>query len=196
MPACLTRAALVAAVLAVGAFATGCGGDDGGTTTTAGTAPPPAATFTGPVASTPDATQPPPQATEPLPPETEQTPGTTTPGATAPGARTPGERAPGGATAPDEGEPIRVPARFSARGGALTPPQITVPPFLAVEVSVASGDGRAHTVVVATPRPQRFDVPAGARGAVRLPGLRAGEYAIELDGRAAGTLVVGGEAGP
>lgn len=185
MSARSTRTALAAVLLAAGAVVAGCGGSDDGATSAATTTAPPRITSTGPVASTPDATQPPPQATEPLPPE-QGTPTTTTP--------PPTETAPPGDAA--EEEPVRVPATFTAEGDALTPPRITVPPFLAVEVSVASGDGRAHVVVVGTPRSRRFEVPAGARGAVMVPGLRAGEYPIELDGREAGTLVVGGEVGP
>lgn len=188
MPARQIRAVLAAAVLGAVVLA-GCGGDDDATSAATSTAP---ATQTGPVASTPDATQPPPAATEPLPPETTATQPPATTGPDTGGTGTSESPPPGRA----EEEPVRVPATFVAGDGGLTPPRITVPPFLAVEVSVSSGDGKAHTVVVGTPRAQRFEVAAGGRGAVRLPGQRAGEYAIELDGREAGTLVVGGEVGP
>ena len=89
-----------------------------------------------------------------------------------------------------------MPAAFTvAAGGALRPATITVPPFLAVELSVEAADGRAHRVLARTPSPVRFVVNAGGRAAVQR-GLRAGRYAIELDGRRAGTLVAGGEVGP
>ncbi len=119
-----------------------------------------------PVASAPDAKAPPPDATAP---------------ATDPGAG-------------DE-RSIRVPAAFALRDGALVPPTITVPPFLAVELSVRA-DGTPHRVVLRTPRPHALDVPASGNAAVRIAGLHAGRYAIALDGRRAGTLVVGGQVGP
>jgi hypothetical protein len=92
---------------------------------------------------------------------------------------------------------VRVPASFVVIApGRLQPPTITVPPFLAVEISVRADDGQAHRLVVSTPTPQTLDVAAGQRAAVRIPGLRAGRYPVELDGRRAGALVAGGEVGP
>jgi hypothetical protein len=188
MRARLTRTLLVAVVATVGALATGCGGDGGASTTTTQAAQPttqqPPSTMTGPVASTPDATPPPPPtATDAIPTSTVPSPPTNT-------TPTPQEQQGGGGE-----QAIRVPAAFVIRGGALTPPQITVPPRLAIELSVRS-DGQPHTVVLRTPRPKTLRVQANAKDSVRMPGLRAGSYAITLDGSSAGELVVGGEAGP
>lgn len=134
-------------------------------------------TVTVPTASAPDATAPPPDATQP---------GTqpVTPPATAP--------------EPDAGDEqaVRVPASFVVTGGRLRPPTITVPPFLAVEVSVRADDGKPHRLVLRTPTPHVLDVKAGGRAAVRIAGLRAGRYRVTLDGRPAGALVAGGEVGP
>jgi hypothetical protein len=153
----------------VGLAVSGCGDDD---------QPPP-------TASAPEATTPPPDATQP---------GTTA--VTPP----PAETAPGGAAPPDDAgdeQAVRVPASFVVTpGGRLDPPEITVPPFLAVEVSVRADDGRAHRVEIRTPQPQVLDVAAGARAAVRIGGLRAGRYELLLDGRRAGAIVAGGEVGP
>lgn len=165
-----TAPALLAALaLAVGA----CGGGNTG----AGTSQP--------TASAPEATTPPPDATQPgTGPVT--TPTTTTPAQTQPSGDAGGEE-----------QAVRVPASFVVAPGArLTPRTITVPPFLAVEISVRSDDGRPHRLVLETPVPHALEVAAGARAAVRIPGLRAGRYRVTLDGRPAGALVAGGEVGP
>lgn len=175
--------ALVLALLpALALAAAGCGSDGDGTTT---------ATATNPVASTPDATAPPTDATQP------GTTSTTTPSVTTETQpATPTQTTTPPADVPDE-QAVRVPASFVVVGsGRLQPPTITVPPFLAVEVSVRSDDGQPHRLVVGTPAPRTLDVAAGARAAVRIPGLRAGRYPVTLDGRRAGALVAGGEVGP
>jgi hypothetical protein len=154
----------------------GCGGGNTGPGTT------------DPTASAPDATAPPPDATQPGTGPVTTPPTTTT-------APTPTQTtAPGG----DGGEQaVRVPASFVVvPGGRLRPPTITVPPFLAVEFSIRSSDGKPHRLVLHTPSPHALDVAAGRRAAVRIPGLRAGRYPVTLDGRAAGALVAGGEVGP
>lgn len=163
--------ALLTLLLALAAV--GCGGDDEPVTTT-----------TTPTASAPDATAPPPDATQPgttavTPPATETSP--------------PADE---GDEPPDE-QAVRVPASFVVTaGGRLDPPQITVPPFLAVEISVRSDDGRPHRLELQTTPPYTLDVAAGQRTAIRITGLRAGTYPVLLDGREAGALVAGGEVGP
>ena len=92
---------------------------------------------------------------------------------------------------------VRVPASFTVTaGGRLSPPTITVPPFLAVEISVRADDGKPHRIVLQTMPRHALQVAAGTRAAVRIPGLRAGRYPVTLDGRRAGALVAGGEVGP
>jgi len=177
-------AALAAAALAAGAA--GCGDDDGGTVTTAAaqqTQPPPAATE--PTASAPDATPPaPPTATseQEIPTSTVPPPPATTP--------TPAEEQGGGGE-----EAVRVPATYVIRDGRLTPPTISVPPRLAIELTVVS-DGAPHVLVLRTPQARTLRVEAGARASLRMPGLRAGSYALTLDGKPAGELIAGGEVGP
>jgi hypothetical protein len=145
-----------------------------------------------PTASAPEATAPPADATQP---------GTTavTPPATT--TQPPAQTAPaGGSGSADEGggeQAVRVPAAFTVTaGGRLTPPTITVPPFLAVEASLEAQDGRSHTLVLRTTPPRTLRVAGGARAAVRIPGLRAGRYPVLLNSRHAGALVAGGEVGP
>ncbi|HEX7292579.1 MAG TPA: hypothetical protein VF250_15780 [Conexibacter sp.] len=169
-----TTAVLAAATLAA------CGGGNTGTGRSAE-----------PTASAPEATAPPPDATQP---------GTTavTPPATTPAQTAPEDRDDGGGSGDDGGEQaVRVPASFVVSpGGRLTPPTITVPPLLAVEISLRSDDGASHTLTLRTPSPHTLRAAAGERAAVRIAGLRAGRYAVALDGRRAGALVAGGEVGP
>lgn len=92
---------------------------------------------------------------------------------------------------------VRVPATFVVRpGGKLSPPQISIPDKLAVQVTVVSGDGRSHRVVVMTPSQKTLSVPAHGRVAVLISGLKVGRYPIELDGTMAGLLVTGAQPGP
>lgn len=152
-----------------------------------------AGTVQEPTASAPDATAPPTDATQP------GTGPVTTPTTTAP-AQTKTQPATGGSSGGTTGgggeEAVRVPAAFEAAGGRLKPPTITVPPLLAVELSLQSGDGQPHRLTLRTPTPHTLAVAAGKRAAIRIPGLRAGRYPVLLDGRRAGALVAGGEVGP
>jgi hypothetical protein len=92
---------------------------------------------------------------------------------------------------------VRVPATFVVRsGGKLNPPVVTVPAFLAVQFTIASGDGHTHSVVLKTPVLHTLAVPARGHASLRIPGLRAGQYQIEVDGSVRGSLVIGGEPGP
>jgi hypothetical protein len=91
----------------------------------------------------------------------------------------------------------RVPATFTVRAsGSVSPTSVSAPAFLAVELTVISGDGRPHRVVVQTPGKRALSVPANGRASVLLPGLKAGDYAVELDGAPRAKLVIGGEPGP
>jgi hypothetical protein len=126
---------------------------------------------------------------------TATTPGpSTTPGAGYGGSSTSttgARRAAGGS------QRVRLPATFRVEhGGALSPPSVSSPAFLAIELTVASADGRRHRIVLATPKPHRLAVPAGGRASVLVAGLRAGHYVIDVDGAPRGALDVGGEPGP
>ncbi len=100
-------------------------------------------------------------------------------------------RSPGGSTN------VRVPATFVIRtGGRLVPASVSAPAFLAVQLSVVAVDGRPHRVVLKTPVPHVLNVPVRGRAAVLVPGLRAGQYEIDVDGAARGMLLIGGEPGP
>jgi hypothetical protein len=160
----------IALAAALALAASGCG--DSATT------PSPTATATNPVASIPESSPPPADATQPgTGPVTTTTPTPTTP------------------TTPDE-QQVRVPATFTIVAAGLRPRTITVPPFLAVEISAIATDGYDHTLTIATDPPATLSVAAGKRASTRVRGQRAGRYHVKLDGSAAGALVVGGEVGP
>jgi hypothetical protein len=90
-----------------------------------------------------------------------------------------------------------VPATFIVRpGGAVSPPTVSSPAFLAVQLTVVSGDGQPHRVVLHTPNPHSLSVPAGGRAAILIGGLRAGRYVLDVDGTARAALIIGGEPGP
>jgi hypothetical protein len=92
---------------------------------------------------------------------------------------------------------VRLPATFVVRpGGKLVPPQIGVPSGLPVQLTVVSGDGVAHHVVLESPSPTSLSVPARGRASTRITGLKKGNYRISVDGRPAGQLVIGVSPGP
>ncbi len=168
-------ATTVATVTTVPATATTAPPSTSATTPTAPTTP----TSTGPLAHAPEPTTTTPNPTNPNTTAAPTTPPSTT--ATEPGS---------------EERRVHVPATFVARGHTLDPSTITVPPFLAVEVTIVSADHKPHTVVLKTPTPRTLKVAPGKRTSIRFAGLRAGRYALVLDGRAAGTLAASGDAGP
>jgi hypothetical protein len=91
----------------------------------------------------------------------------------------------------------RVPASFEIlAGGRLTPASVSAPAFLAVQVSVSSADSAAHQLALRTPTPHSLTVAAHGHASVLIAGLRAGTYAVDVDGRPKGALIIGGEPGP
>jgi hypothetical protein len=67
---------------------------------------------------------------------------------------------------------------------------------VAIELTVISGDGHAHQVVVGTAPERSLAVPARGRVSLRLTGLKVGRYELVVDGASAGALVVGVQPGP
>ncbi len=96
-------------------------------------------------------------------------------------------------------EPIRIPATFIfTRPGRVDPPTVTIPPFVRVQLTLASRDGRAHTLTLHSDgRTYTLRVPAGGRASTSIPGLRAGRYRLAAVGGGPGAaLIVGGQVGP
>jgi hypothetical protein len=135
------------------------------------------------------------------PPSTPQV-RTTATTATAP-ATTPPTAPPGGAEHTgrerDEGgdeEPIRIPAAFTLRGGRLRPASVSVPAFLAIQVSIRNLDPVTRVVVVRADRAYRIVVRPRARAVRLVPGQRHGSFPVIVRGGGRATLLSGGEPGP
>ena len=110
---------------------------------------------------------------------------TTTSGGSAPAGSDTTGATNGGATN------VRVPATFTIRKGpALDPPIVSVPAFIAIQLTLISGDGAMHRVVVLASSKHTLTVPAHGRASVLLPGLKAGRYVIYVDGSGGGALLM------
>ncbi len=88
----------------------------------------------------------------------------------------------------------RVPATFTIKpGGTVTPPTITVPAHFRVQLTVISGDGRTHRVVL---HGQSLAVPAHGQASALFHALPTGNYPLQVDGAPRGVLTIGGAPGP
>jgi hypothetical protein len=163
-------------VLLAAALLGGCGGDEEPAETPA-PAPTAEATPTATAEATPTPT--------PTPSPAETPAGTATPAPESP------EDQPGGAG--DE-EAIRVPVRFTVDGEGITPPQVAVPAFLALELIVANDLPEPVTVRLEGAEP--LTVGPGQTGRVRLEGRRPGTYAVDAGAAGTAELVTGVEPGP
>ena len=167
----LVRAGLAAALAAALALA-GCGGED----RSADTAPPPP--------PTPSATQ------------TPVATATESPTATPPPTATPESPEDQEGGAGDEAE-ARVPVAIIVRPGGVQPAKVSIPAFLALELSVRNRTTEEITVRIVGPeRPAGTVVAPGATATKPLAGLRPGRYAIETGAGRRATLIVGVEPGP
>ena len=101
------------------------------------------------------------------------------------------------ATTPSE--PIRIPATFIfTRPNRVQPATVTIPAFVPVELTLASRDGRVHTLALRSDgRTYTLRVASGGRASTRIPGLRTGRYPLTAVGGGPGAvLIVGGQVGP
>lgn len=78
----------------------------------------------------------------------------------------------------------------------MSPPVITVPAGIPIQLTIISGDGRRHLAVLAAPTERTLRIPAHGRASVLMSGLHAGHYTLDVDGTARGTLAIGGAPGP
>jgi hypothetical protein len=90
----------------------------------------------------------------------------------------------------------RVPAVFTLKGGALSPKTVSVPAFLAAEVTVTSADARAHVINVKVGKGYTLQVPPKGSATVKVPGQKSGRFSVLVDNRPAAAIVWGGEPGP
>jgi len=101
------------------------------------------------------------------------------------------EDQPGGAG--DE-EAIRVPVQFTVDGEGITPPQVAVPAFLALELSVSNDLPEPVTVRLEGAEP--LTVAPGETGRMLLEGRRPGSYRVDAGAAGEAILVTGAEPGP
>jgi hypothetical protein len=91
---------------------------------------------------------------------------------------------------------VRVPARFTILpGGAVSPPTVTIPAHLPVELIVVS-NGQPHRITLRTPRPTILTVRPHAQAEALIDGLRTGSYPVNVDGAPKAVLTIGGNPGP
>lgn len=116
-------------------------------------------------------------------------PPTTTPATTTSYPSTTSHTATSGATG------VRLPATFTIEaGGKLSPPTVTAPAGVTIDLTLVSGDGKPY--LVRGPFAETLPVPPHGHGSVTLRGLHRGHYPVIVDGVPRGTLIVGGQVGP
>jgi hypothetical protein len=167
---------LAAAAIGVGAAvgAAACGGGDevpATITTNVGGAPRTAASASTPAGATQASTAQTPSSGSTTPP-----PATTTTTATT--------------------QSTRVPAVFTLKGGSLSPKTVSVPAFLAAEVTVTSADGQVHVITVKVGKGYTLRVSPKGSATVKVPGQKSGRFQVLVDNRPAAAIVWGGEPGP
>jgi len=91
-------------------------------------------------------------------------------------------------------EAARVPAAFTVDSAGVHPPQVSVPAFLAIELSVQNGFASPITVRLEGAEP--FRVLPYATEVVRLDGRRPGRHTIDFGRGQQGLLITGAEPGP
>jgi hypothetical protein len=169
------RAALAALIVA--AALAGCGGDDE-QTSSATPAPPPSATATPSETATATPT--------PTPSATSQPSPTPTPTPTS------AEDQPGGAG--DE-EAIRVPAEFTISPDLkISPPQISVPAFFQIEITVRNRSGQPVEVTWAGSKLMTVQPHGGASTIVK--GRKKGSYVVSAQPGGDALIVTGAKPGP
>jgi hypothetical protein len=127
----------------------------------------------------PDIAPTPPTATAPSAPEPPMDIPTETPTVTPTESPSPEDQEGG---AGDE-EAARLRVDLTIDGEGITPPIVTVTPFLALELVVRNDTARRQTLRF---RGRTRNVPAGRTGRLRAPGVRPGGY--EIDAGAAGKV--------
>ena len=101
-----------------------------------------------------------------------------------------GRRSPTSITA-TAGTNVRLPARFTIlASGRLSPPAVTVPAHVALELVVVSQSGRAHRALLHIPDARPLTVPPKGPAEQLIGALPAGTYPLSIDGRPRGTLRV------
>jgi hypothetical protein len=97
------------------------------------------------------------------------------------------------ATTPTASINVRVPARFAiAADGSVTPPTVTIPAHLPVELIVI-GNAGTHRIALRT---IAFTLAPHQQVEKLIDGLKPGSYPLKVDGTAKAALTIGGSPGP
>lgn len=92
---------------------------------------------------------------------------------------------------------VRLPAAFVIRaGGAVTPPLISAPAHVTIQLQLHNEDSTAHRVTLSVPRFGGVAVPAHATATADVSGVPKGTYRLLIDGAARGRIIVGAIPGP
>jgi hypothetical protein len=91
----------------------------------------------------------------------------------------------------------RVPVNFTIDGEGITPPEVRVPAFLALEL-IVHNDSQSEQIVAVegAKEPDPLTITSSDTARKRLTGLRAGTYRVDAGQGGTARLVVGGEPGP
>ena len=92
---------------------------------------------------------------------------------------------------------VRIPATFIIRsGGALTPPLISAPADVTIELRLRNEDSKAHRVTLSVPHFGGVAVPAHGTTTTDVTGVPKGTYRLLIDGAPKARIVVGAVPGP
>jgi hypothetical protein len=83
-----------------------------------------------------------------------------------------------------------------AAGGAISPPVVSVPSGVGVELHVTNHGSAAATVALSVPSHPSAHVAPGASGTLQSGGLKDGTYRITVNGTPRGQLMIGAQGGP
>jgi hypothetical protein len=83
-----------------------------------------------------------------------------------------------------------------AASGDLSPPSVSVPSGVGLELHLTNHGSAARTVVLAVPGRPTARLAPGGSGGLEAAGQRAGTYSILVDGTPRGQLTSGAQGGP
>jgi hypothetical protein len=93
---------------------------------------------------------------------------------------------------------VILPATYTlGPSGSLSPSSVSAPKSVPILLTIVSHDTATHHVAIdVKPQPRTLTVRASGRASAKLGVLPAGGYAINIDGKPRGRLVVGVQPGP
>jgi hypothetical protein len=172
------------AIVSVALLVTGCGGSGHSSSSTASHTPTGSATAATTVQSTSTGT-------------VSAGPTTTTATTSARPPEVPKNKAPKHSKPTAPNTDVRIPAAFIIRaGGAVTPPLISAPPNVTIQLQMHNEDSQSHRVQLSVAHFGGLEVPAHGTATVEVTGVRKGTYRLLVDGAAKARILVGAVPGP